>query len=374
MEGELSYCSLYGSVNKAARKITPKASIINTYMQYEGKYKIFNVGQISTYPLSTRSNKVKLEDLIKPGDIDKLVIDLPDKICSDIEIIAKAILSARESDRPVVLFTGAHLIKNGLGPLLADLVKRRLVSLVAGNCATAIHDFELALIGQTSENVPDALGKGQFGMAYEFAYINCALSVGNENNLGLGESLGKTICDGGFRNKVFDLAVNNDSPRNFSHPQVSVLAACYENNIPFTIHVGIGTDVIDQHPSFDGKAKGGCSGRDFLIYTNEITKFTDGGVILNIGSAVTGPEVLLKAVSMAANAGSVPNNIITADFDLRDHQPKAMGDESEEGYYFRDQKSIVTRIPQAFNGKGFYIQANQKQTFPLLYKKIVEKS
>ena len=342
-------------------------------MQYDGKYNIFDINTVDTYPLSTRSNKVTLDDLIKPGDIDNIVIDLPERICSDIETIARAIVSARESKKPVVLFTGAHLIKNGLGPLLVDLVKRDLISLIAGNCATAIHDFELALIGQTSENVPDALGKGNFGMAYEFAYINCALSVGNENKLGLGESLGKVICDEDFRGKVLAMAAKGDSPRSFSYPQVSVLTACYESNIPFTIHAGIGTDVTDQHPSFDGQAKGGCSGRDFLIFTNEITKFTQGGVVLNIGSAVTGPEVLLKAVSMAANAGSVPNNIITADFDLRTHEPKAMSDESKEGYYFRDQKSIVTRIPQAFNGKGFYIRGDQKQTFPLLYKKIIER-
>jgi hypothetical protein len=343
-------------------------------MQYDGKYKIFDTSKINTYPLSTRSNKVTLDDLVKPNDIDNMAIDLPDKICSDIKIIADAIISSRKSDKPVVLFTGAHLIKNGLSPLLADLVKHGFISLVAGNCATAIHDFELALIGQTSENVPNALGKGEFGMAYEFAYFNYALSVGNENNLGLGESLGKTICDEDFLSKVLDLAANDNSPRSFSHPQVSVLAACYQNNIPFTVHAGIGTDVIDQHPSFDGKAKGGCSGRDFLIYTNQITELTDGGVILNIGSAVTGPEVLLKALSMAANAGSIPNNIITADFDLRAHQPDAMSDESKEGYYFRDQKSVVTRIPQAFDGKGFYIQADQKQAFPLLYKKIVQQS
>ena len=341
-------------------------------MKYYGKYKVFDNNKINAYPLSTRSNKVTLDDLARPGDIDNVVIDLPDNICSDIETIASAIVSCQKSDKPVVLFTGAHLIKNGLGPLLADLVKRRLVSLVAGNCATAIHDFELALIGQTSENVPDALGKGRFGMAYEFAYINRAMSIGNENKLGAGESLGKTICDEDFRSMVIDSVAKENSPRSFSNPRVSVLAACYENNIPFTVHVGIGTDVVDQHPSFDSQAKGGCSGRDFLIYTNEITKFINGGVILNIGSAVTGPEVLLKAVSMAANAGTVPNNIITADFDLRDHQPKAMIDESNEGYYFRDQKSIVTRIPQAFNGKGFYIQGDQKKTFPLLYKKIVE--
>jgi len=341
-------------------------------MQYDGKYNIFDINKINTYPLSTRSNKVTLDDLIKPVDITKVAIDLPKNIVSDVEIIAQEIISSRKSERPVILFTGAHLIKNGLGPLLADLIKRGFVSLVAGNCATAIHDFELALIGQTSENVPDALGKGRFGMAYEFTYINCAFSVGNENKLGLGESLGKTICDEDFRNQVFAAAAKDNSPQSFGHPQVSVLAVCYENNIPFTIHAGIGTDVIDQHPSFDGQAKGGCSGRDFLIYTNEITKFTNGGVILNIGSAVTGPEVLLKAVSMAANAGCVPNNIITADFDLRSHEPKAMSDESKEGYYFRDQKSIVTRIPRAFNGKGLYIQGDQKQTFPLLYKKIIE--
>jgi hypothetical protein len=209
-------------------------------------------------------------------------------------------------------------------------------------------------------------------MAYEFVYINCALSLGNEQKLGFGESLGRVICDGEFRHQVF-LLLGKESSGDFGHPEISILAACYRNDIPFTVHVGIGTDVTDQHPSFDGQAKGGCSGRDFLIYANEIAKLTGGGVLLNVGSAVTGPEVLLKALSMAANGGSVPNNIITADFDLRDYHPDAMTDESSAGYYFRDQKSIVTRIPQAFAGKGLYVRGNQKQTFPLLYKKIVER-
>ena len=342
-------------------------------MQYNGKYNVFDSSKIDTYPLGTRSNKVTLNDLVRPMDIENITIDLPEKTCSDIETIAGVVVSSRKAEKPVVLFTGAHLIKNGLSPLLADLVRRGLVTLVAGNCATAIHDFELALIGQTSENVPNALGKGQFGMAYEFAYMNCALSIGNKYKLGCGESLGRMMCDEDFRNEVLALVGEVSSPLSFYCPLASVLSACYGNEVPFTVHVGIGTDVIDQHPSFDGQAKGGCSGRDFLIYTNEIARLTDGGVLLNIGSAVTGPEVLLKAVSMAANAGSIPNNIITADFDLRDHEPKAMSDESSQGYYFRDQKSIVARIPQAFNGKGFYIQGNQKQTFPLLYKKIIER-
>jgi hypothetical protein len=343
-------------------------------MHYNGKYSVFDSSRISTYPLSTRTNKVTFKDLISCKEVDDLIKagDISSKTRSDIETIAQAIISARNADKPVILFTGAHLIKNGLGPLLVDIINRRLVTLVAGNVATAIHDFELALIGQTSEYVPDALGKGQFGMAYEFAYMNFAISVGNKQKLGYGESLGKMICNEDFRNQVLSLVAKNDSPRTFAHPQISVIAACYKNDIPLTIHVGIGTDVIDQHPSFDGQAKGGCSGRDFLIYADQVTKLTDGGVILNIGSAVTGPEVLLKAVSMAANIGKTPNKILTADFDMRDYHADNMTDESSPGYYFRDQKSIVTRIPQAFGGRGFYIHGNQKQTVTLLYKKIVE--
>ena len=134
-------------------------------------------------------------------------------------------------------------------------------------------------------------------MAYEFAYFNDALSVGDKYKLGCGESLGRMICDKEFQDRVFALTADGNASKKFAHPQVSVLAACYENTVPFTAHVGIGTDVIDQHPSFDGRAKGGCSGRDFLIYTQEISQLTDGGVVLNIGSAVTGPEVLLTAKS-----------------------------------------------------------------------------
>ena len=341
-------------------------------MEYDGRYKAFDATRIGTYPLSTRSNKVKLSDLVFPKDLASLAFDLPRMVWQDIRTVADAMVAARRDGKPVILFTGAHLIKNGLGPLLLELVERGAVTLVAGNGATAIHDFELALVGETSENVPAALDKGQFGMAYEFAYINMALSVGNQQKLGYGESLGRMICDEKFRRAVLSLVAREGSIPQFRHPEVSVLAACYRRRIPFTVHAGIGTDVIDQHPSFDGQAKGGCSGRDFLIYTNEVTKLTKGGVVLNIGSAVTGPEVLLKAVSMAANVGSVPHGILAADFDLREHEPRHMSDESAAGYYFRDQKSVVTRIPQAFGGRGLYVRADQIQTFPLLCKQILE--
>jgi hypothetical protein len=341
-------------------------------MEYNGRYQAFDATRIKTYPLSARSNKVTLSELASPKDLDTFQPDLPQKVQRDIRTVAETVAAARHEGRPVILFAGAHLIKNGLGPLLVDLVERGAVTLVAGNGATAIHDFELALIGETSENVPAALDKGQFGMAYEFAYINLALSIGNQQKLGYGESLGRMICDETFRQAVLAPEARKDAVAQFQHPEVSVLAACYRRRIPFTVHVGIGTDVIDQHPSFDGEAKGGCSGRDFLLYTNEVTKLSQGGVVLNIGSAVTGPEVLLKAVSMAANVGAVPHGILTADFDLRAHEPRHMTDESAPEYYFRDQKSVATRIPQACGGRGLYLQGDQTRTFPFLCKQIIE--
>ena len=341
-------------------------------MDYNGKYKIFDTSLVKTYPIKERTNKVNLEDIVDPGTIPGQSFGVGVETAKEIKIIARKIVAARKADNPVILFTGAHLIKNGLSRLLIELVKLDMITLIAGTGATAIHDFELAMIGQTSEYVPNALENGQFGMAYEFAYQNTALQLGNKYKLGYGETLAKMICDETFSNEVFAIADKEDSPKEFCNKQLSILATCYEKSIPFTVHVGIGTDVIDQHKSFDGKAKGGCSGRDFLIYTEEVSKLTQGGVILNIGSAVSGPEVLLKAVSMAGNIGKTPDNITTADFDLRKHEPAKMTDESAQCYYFRDQKSVVTRIPQAFNGKGYYIQGNQKATIPLLYKNIIE--
>ncbi len=238
--------------------------------------------------------------------------------------------------------------------------------------ATSIHDFELAMIGQTSEYVPQALEKGQFGMAYEFAYINTAMNLGNKYKLGLGETLGKAILDATFRKEVLDIVWREGAPDKFLHPGKSVLATCYRKNIPFTIHAGIGTDVTDQHVSFDGGAKGACSGRDFLIYTDEIAKLSNGGMVFNIGSAVTGPEVFLKAASMTGNVGKVPRGIITADFDIRQFNRSHITNESKTEYYYRDQKSIVVRVPEAYGGKGYYVEGNQRNTFPLFYKYVTE--
>jgi hypothetical protein len=341
-------------------------------MNYQGKYRIFDPKQIVTYPISTRDNKVKLSDLLTPEQAMTENFEADEEVKKDMKMLAAKLVELRSKNLPVLLFTGAHLIKNGLGLLLADMVKKDLLTCVSGNMATSIHDFELAMIGETSEYVPQALEKGQFGMAYEFAYINAAMALGDQRELGLGECLGKTIVEEDFRKEVLKNVWKEGSPDHFQFPEMSVLATCYRKNIPFTIHAGMGTDVTDQHDTFDGRAKGGCSGRDFLIYTHEIEKLYRGGMVLNIGSAVTGPEVFLKAASMTGNIGKTPKGIITADFDIRPFHRAHITDESKTGYYYRDQKSIVVRVPEAYGGKGYYIEGNQKQTFPQFYKYISE--
>ncbi len=338
-------------------------------MQYSGRYSIFDPNAIRTYPVARRTNKVKLEYLADPRRLMTQFYDVGSQE-SAIRELAEQIMTAVRTNKPVIWFTGAHLIKNGLGTLLADLVRRKVLSLVATNGAGVIHDFELALIGQTSEYVPNALPEGQFGMAAELGYINAALAEGYDHQLGFGESIGRFLCDSEFCCAV-QRRLNLDHPIEFKHPDVSVIAACYECRIPLTVHVGIGTDVIDQHPNFDGAAKGACSGRDFLIYTDQVARLTNGGIVLNIGSAVTGPEVLLKAVSMAGNIGKAAHGILTADFDLKPYVHEAMTDESNCSYYFRHHKSVVTRIPEAFGGKGLYVQGDQRLTIPRLYQEII---
>jgi hypothetical protein len=341
-------------------------------MLYNGRYEVFDPGKIKTYPVKGRNNKVKYIDLKEIEEVLSSIIDLPEEVKINIDILAHEIIERHAKGQPILLFTGGHLVKNGLNRLLVDLIHKGLFTIISGNGATSIHDFELALMGETSEYVPQALEKGEFGMAYEFNFINAALSLGDERQLGYGESLGKMICKKSFRKKVARFLGIETGATEFEHPELSIAAACYKEKVPFTVHVGIGTDVIDQHPWFNGNAKGGCSGRDFLIYTQAVSKLVQGGVILNIGSAVTGPEVFLKAASMVGNVHQTPNDILTANFDLRQYHPETATDESSVGYYFRDQKSIVGRIPRAYGGKGFYIEGNMVQTFPYLYQQLVK--
>jgi hypothetical protein len=254
--------------------------------------------------------------------------------------------------------------------------------LYSTNGAGTIHSFELALTGASSESVRDALPRGEFGMAFETGtYLNYALRVGCDQGLGYGESMGRLYCDAGFRKTVID-RVFKDFPDTgeyfkpydgFQYADSCIFAAAYERKVPVCVHATPGTDIIDQQPGFDGGIKGAASGADFLIFTQEICRMTGGGVVLNLGTAVMGPEVLLKAVSMAANTGHKPQGLWTGDFDVRpfvfDDDAR---DEGEYYYYLRDQKSIATRIPKVFGGTGFYFQGMHHSTFIPLYQYILQ--
>jgi|YelNatPaOPRAMG01_1025707.scaffolds.fasta_scaffold00049_92 hypothetical protein len=326
---------------------------------YGGSYRLFDFTRVARYPLATRQNKVRLEHLLDPAQVLEapLAFDSP-----ELRAVARQLVEARSRGLPVLWFNGAHLIKNGMGPLVIDLIERGIISHYATNGAGSIHDFELALLGQTSENVPNALRLGQFGFAYETGrYMNLAINRGYAKGWGLGESLARFI-----------LGETSGGEVHFSHPDVSVVARAYRKGIPVTVHVAIGTDILHQHPEFRGEATGATTGWDFAIFAASVERMSQGGVFVNVGSAVIGPEVLLKSVSMCANVGCPPMGLITADFDFRFVELSDVRDESRPGYYFRDVKSVVTRIPEAFGGRGFYVQGDQRLTIPALYKLVVE--
>lgn len=321
-------------------------------VEYKGKFECLDFARVRTYPICERPNKVTAADLVWP----EAVRSRPPSVREDIEHVAQHIVSARSAGRPVIWMMGAHPIKLGHSPLIIDLVQRGLISLFATQGAGSIHDFELALIGETSENVPRALPEGLFGMATETGrYMNDALAEGHRQGLGYGEAIARMVLGEEMPYRV-----------EMAHPDWSILAAAYSVGVPPTVHASIGTDIIDQHPNFDGAAKGACSARDFGIFAAMACKLS-GGVVVNIGSAVTMPEVLLKSVSIAANLGNPPEGLITADFDMRAADPGAEGDPSRPDFYFRDLKSVVVRIPRAFGGHGHYVQGNFIETIPQLW-------
>ncbi len=325
-------------------------------MHYAGRYPLFDSSRIRDYPLGGRESKVAAEALTSPGALaaGPRLAHAP-----ELAELAGAVRAARAQGRPVIWMCGAHTIKNGFGPLVRDLAERGLVTLVAMNAAGMIHDLELALIGRTSEDVVRALPRGEFGFARETCtLINRALSHGHRLGVGAGEALGRLIGGEAFPERA-----------EFPHARLSVIGGGWGAGVPVTMHAGIGTDIIDQHPTWDPAAKGGCSGRDFLIFCAEVEKLAEGGgVYLNVGTSVTGPEVFLKAVSMAANVGRPPRGLTTASFDIRVADPGDADNERAAGYYCRDIKSVVVRIPEAFGGRGFYIQGDHLATVPAFYQ------
>ena len=331
-------------------------------MEYRGKYEICDLSKTKTYPLASRPSGVHIKDLVSTS---KILSESSKYYSKDLELLADSIVDAKEKGKPVIVFSGAHAVKNGLSPIYNDLIARGIITAFASNGAFTIHDFELAFVGKTSENIPNALPKGLFGFSEETGkYINNALIYGNKLKLGYGESMGRLISGESFPESL-----------DFKYKEFSVPYNAFKHDVPFCAHCAMGTDIYHMSKYFDGEAIGGCSGRDFLIFSHEITKLSKGGVCLLIGSVVVGVEAYLKAFSIAANIGKVPNNLITADFDMRDINIRDAEENCKDKptYYFRDIKSIVVRIPKAFNGKGYYIKGDQRLTLPALYKLIVEK-
>ena len=256
---------------------------------------------------------------------------------------------------------GAHVIRTGNAGYMIELMKRGLVTHFATNGAGSIHDFEFAMIGETCESVAKYISEGQFGLWQETGIINDIIKEGARDGLGWGEAIGRYIWENNFPNR-----------------EKSVLAMGYHLQVPCTVHIGIGNDIIHEHPNCDGAAMGICSYNDFLIYTQSITKL-EHGAFLNFGSAVAGPEVYLKALAMARNVakqqGERITDFTTAVFDIldipEDSDHSTAPPKSDPRYYFRPWKTILARTV-ADGGQSFYVRGEHQRTVPSLAKLILD--
>lgn len=276
------------------------------------------------------------------------------------EPIVKDIVNAKGKNS-VILMLGGHVIRSGVQRYLIDLMEKGYVSCIALNGAGMIHDFEFSLIGATTENVSNYIKKGQFGLWEEVGRINDYINDAYLNRLGkgMGEIIGEVIY-------------NND----FLHKDVSILANGYRLNIPITVHVGIGYDIIHEHPNCDGAAIGEASYRDFLIFTKVVENLEDG-VIMNFGSAVMAPEVFLKSLSMVRNVacqhGKNINHFTSVVCDLH-KLPQNFSEEPQKNdpaYYFRPWKTMLVRTVKD-GGKSYYIQGRHEETIPSLWREVMK--
>ena len=312
--------------------------------------KEFDRTRIKILPLSQRENKIRLDVMI-PVDL------LPEKInVPNLYFLAKDIIKARKEGREVVWMMGAHPIRRGNSLIIIDLMKRGIITHLATGGAGAIHDFEFAYQGATCEDVERYIKDGRFGNWDATGYwINYAAKKASENDKGFGETLGEIIKE------KFNFA-----------GKVSIFSAACELNIPITIHKGIGFDITDQSNFADFGSLGKASGKDFLIFSASIERMVErGGVFLNVGSAVMGPEVFLKSLSMARNAlineGKKICSFVTANFDLIDSDLICEGKPDEASYYYRPKKTVLFRSVKD-GGKSYSIVGDFRKTIPNLYQ------
>ena len=307
------------------------------------------LGGVHTHSLSSRKSKVSVRDFAKPPAANTLLTRFLDSLphilaAEDLRHLLGAIHSARKQRQAILWGLGGHVIKVGLGPVLIDLMKRGFVSGIAMNGAALIHDFEIAVAGNTSEDVEAGLGEGQFGMAGETGqYINEFAKLSHRIRIGYGEAAGQFLSSG-----IIEVR----------HADSSVLVAAYKHRIPVTIHLAIGTDITHMHPAANGAALGDAAHHDFRLFCSLVERMHPGGVYLNWGSAVLLPEVFLKAVSVVRNLGVRLRPITTANFDFIQH--------------YRPLQNVVKR-PTAFGrsrsgpeSHGYAITGHHELLLPLV--------
>lgn len=304
-----------------------------------------DLSKISTYPLASRPSKVTADDFAKPlandSSTKELINSLPDILAArELRDLAQLIRDAKQKGRAVIAGLGGHVIKNGLAPILIDLTQRGYLTAFAMNGSAMIHDFEIALVGATSEDVDATLGSGGFGMAEETGRtINEAVAAGAKDNIGMGEAIGRHL--------------QRMSPE---YAAQSLLQASYEAGVPVTVHVAIGTDIVHIHPSADGASIGQTTLRDFRLLCSLVKELDGGGVYLNLGSAVVLPEVFLKTVTVVRNLGYKLQDFSTANFDfIQQYRPL----------------TNVVRRPVAGSGRGFSFVGHHEIMIPLLAAAIV---
>jgi hypothetical protein len=309
------------------------------------KFKPLDFSKVRTYPVTKRFSKVQTsllgKKIAKGLSLRSFVRGLPNILAAqNLKSIAAKIADCHRKGKTVLLGMGAHPIKVGLSPLIIDFMERGIIDALALNGAGIIHDFELAYMGETSEDVAASLKDGSFGMGEETgAFINAAIIDGTRLDLGVGAAVGNAI-------------VKNHLP----YRRLSILATASRLGIPVTCHIAIGTDIIHMHPKADGKALGECSLRDFRTLTSVVATL-GGGVYLNFGSAVILPEVFLKAVSLARNLGNSVENLTTVNLDFLQH--------------YRPLTNVVSR-PTLKTGKGYQLTGHMEIMVPLLFGAVLE--
>lgn len=323
----------------------------------------FSFRGIRTYDFHDRRNLVTIESMFRPG-VDPVPEwpkrrkkgDFSDQRADFAELVGR-VAESRRNARPVIFSMGAHVIKNNMSLYLIDLMEKGVFTHISGNGACSIHDFELAALGGTSEDVPTAIEDGSFGMWEQTGrWMNEALRRGVKAGCGYGESIARYI----------------DAHRSrFPYREQCVAYMAWKFGVSATYHIAMGTDIIHQHPSVDFGAIGTATGRDFHTMVNAVSRL-DGGVYLNFGSGVIGPEVFLKALSISRNLGYPTFRITTANFDL-----KPLGDYrckigyQDPNYYYRPRKNIVNR-PVSRGGKGWHFEGDHKETIPNLWRGLKE--